>query len=98
MSERPTPETDAIVLADINCVEGWHRLRDFARRLERQRDEAMALVRQHRSEFLGEIQARVIALGGNPPPWPARNDIEAHDDVESAARMIMELLQKDVDR
>jgi len=52
---------------------------------------ARALVHEHRSEFLGAIQRRVIELGVTPPAWPARNDIEAHDDVESAARMIVEL-------
>lgn len=58
------------------------------------KERAEAMTHEHRSEFLGEIQRRVIELGGDPPYWPARNDIEAHDDVESAARMILELLQE----
>lgn len=58
------------------------------------KERAEAMTHEHRSEFLGEIQRRVIELGGDPPYWPARNDIEAHDDVESAARMILELLRQ----
>lgn len=67
---------------------------DVAYALESDLSAALALAREHRSEFLGEIQRRVIELGGNPPDWPARNDIEANDDVESAARMILELLAR----
>jgi hypothetical protein len=82
-----TPRTDAAVFKILSSLQSGtddvvHA--DFARQLELE-------LHQSRSEFLGAIQRRVIELGITPPPWPARNDIEAHDDVESAARMIYEL-------
>ena len=42
MSERPTPETDVFIAAQ-NHSPTTHQLRNFARILERERDEARAI-------------------------------------------------------
>ena len=60
MSERPTPETDAVYPPEILDREykehgdswGWgtlHKMRKTSRRLERERDEALALLASEKS-------------------------------------------------
>jgi hypothetical protein len=67
----------------------------LAHQLATELTEAKRLVHEHRSEFLGAVQRRIIDLGHNVPTWP-----DYEDDVESAAQLILGLLRQldDVER
>ena len=83
MSEIPTPETDAYCLRAIGFPTGYE-WREFARKLERQRDDARELARELRYAL------KELADNGHTEECDALNYANKHCDcgVDSARMLI----------
>jgi hypothetical protein len=80
---RPTPETDAFITSQGYSPTG-HQWRNFTRKLERERDEALEKIKQQKLEIV-RLNGATSHAGGTPLKIALRERNEAREKYDTLA-------------
>jgi hypothetical protein len=80
---RPTPETDAFITSQDYSPTG-HQWRNFTRKLERERDEALEKIKQQKLEIV-RLNGATSHAGGTPLKIALRERDEAREKYDTLA-------------